>query len=399
MAYAAPLSERIRIQVEIFCENLADCVSSLSHNYKRPLLIVSGIAVLLTVRASRRGIKTAKMGGYGGYGGGAYGSYGAPKKKGLLSKVFGKKGAAATTTGYGATGSTSMYGGAGSTYGTVAGGMSSGYGTGAAGGGSAYSPGLRGTASAMGGTTGYGTTSTLGGGATSTYGSSLGGASSMNTMSRPGTTLGGGGGVAGGLGGAATAGGKSTANLADAQPQAVVALDASVHFYDYGGASGFSGQIETVQAFDAPNFVSQVLNQPGQNKVLVIDAGGLRSGMGAVFDGDMANAAVRNGWKGVIVNGAIRNAAQLSRMTTFGVKALGTSPKKGNAAMGQKGVAVTIGNSQLQPGWWVYADGDGVVMSQTDVSGGSFGSVGGGTSMMSSGGYGGGTAGSPLGGG
>eukprot|EP00584_Thalassiosira_punctigera_P015775 CAMPEP_0172555196 /NCGR_PEP_ID=MMETSP1067-20121228/58292_1 /TAXON_ID=265564 ORGANISM="Thalassiosira punctigera, Strain Tpunct2005C2" /NCGR_SAMPLE_ID=MMETSP1067 /ASSEMBLY_ACC=CAM_ASM_000444 /LENGTH=80 /DNA_ID=CAMNT_0013343709 /DNA_START=408 /DNA_END=646 /DNA_ORIENTATION=- len=79
MAYNAPLSERIRIQFEIFCENTADCLSSLSQDYKKPVLILSGIAVLLTLRSSRRGIRTAKMGGimgsgsYGSYGGGGYG--------------------------------------------------------------------------------------------------------------------------------------------------------------------------------------------------------------------------------------------------------------------------------------------------------------------------------------
>jgi len=42
----------------------------------------------------------------------------------------------------------------------------------------------------------------------------------------------------------------------------------------------------------------------------------------------MASAALRNGWKGVIVHGVVRNTAQLSRMQ-IGVKALGTSPIKG----------------------------------------------------------------------
>ena len=117
----------------------------------------------------------------------------------------------------------------------------------------------------------------------------------------------------GGMGGlgAAAAGGKSTATLADSNPTSIVSLDPSIHFYDYGGSASFSGQIETVQAYDSPNFVSQVLNQPGQNKVLVIDGGGIRSDMGAVFDGEMANAALRNGWKGVIVHGVVQNVAQL----------------------------------------------------------------------------------------
>eukprot|EP00571_Detonula_confervacea_P008847 CAMPEP_0172326002 /NCGR_PEP_ID=MMETSP1058-20130122/55296_1 /TAXON_ID=83371 /ORGANISM="Detonula confervacea, Strain CCMP 353" /LENGTH=543 /DNA_ID=CAMNT_0013042677 /DNA_START=548 /DNA_END=2175 /DNA_ORIENTATION=+ len=385
MAYSAPLSERIRIQLEIFCENCTDCFASLSQNYKRPVLILSGMAVLLTMRASRRGIKSAKMGGImggTGYSGSSYGGYGSTKKKGFLSKFRKTKQQSSSYGGYGAAGGygaggtgSSMYGvGAGSSYGAAAGGGLGSYGAAGGAAGSTYGAGLRGATAMGGGASAYG--SSLGGGA-----SSFGGASSM-TM--------------GGMGGAA-AGGKSTATLADSNPTSIVTLDPSIHFYDYGGSTSFFGQIETVQAYDAPNFVSQVLNQPGQNKVLVIDGGGIRPDMGAVFDGDMANAALRNGWKGVIVHGVVRNVAQLQR-SQIGVKALGTSPIKGKAAMGQKGMALNVGTTQLQPGWWVYADADGVVVSQTDISGGSFGGggLGGGASMMS-GGFG--SAGGMTGGG
>eukprot|EP00581_Thalassiosira_minuscula_P017613 CAMPEP_0183716168 /NCGR_PEP_ID=MMETSP0737-20130205/10169_1 /TAXON_ID=385413 /ORGANISM="Thalassiosira miniscula, Strain CCMP1093" /LENGTH=101 /DNA_ID=CAMNT_0025945389 /DNA_START=239 /DNA_END=540 /DNA_ORIENTATION=+ len=90
MAYNAPLSERIRIQIEIFCENVTDCLSALSQNYKRPVIVLSAIAVVLTMRSSRRGIKKAKMGGLGMASGGAYGAYGGgaygAKKKGFFSK-------------------------------------------------------------------------------------------------------------------------------------------------------------------------------------------------------------------------------------------------------------------------------------------------------------------------
>jgi regulator of ribonuclease activity A len=195
------------------------------------------------------------------------------------------------------------------------------------------------------------------------------------------------------------AGGKSTGSLADSNPTSTITLDPSMHFYDYGGVSSFSGQIETVQAYDAPNFVSQVVNTPGMNKVLIIDGGGMRPDGGAVFDGDMASAASRNGWKGVIVHGVVRDVQQLQR-TQIGVKALGSSPIKGKGAMGQKSAMLNIGGRQIQPGWWVYADGDGVVLSQTDISGGSFGGGGstmGGSSMMS-GGMSGGFGRSPMGG-
>jgi regulator of ribonuclease activity A len=168
-------------------------------------------------------------------------------------------------------------------------------------------------------------------------------------------------------------GGKGTASLADTNVGSVVALDPTVRLDDYGGSSSFHGQIETVQAYGTTDLVAQMLNQPGQNRVLVIDGGGARSDGAAAFDGIMASSATRNGWRGVIVHGYVRDVATL-RQVNLGVKALGASPIKGNGGMaGQQGVAVGIGATQFQPGWWVYADADGVVISQVDVSGGSFG--------------------------
>ena len=168
-------------------------------------------------------------------------------------------------------------------------------------------------------------------------------------------------------------------------------LDPSLHFYDYGGLGCFSGQVETVQAYNSPSYVGQMINSPGNNRILVIDAGGLQSNSGAVFGGPMAATALRNGWKGIIVNGLIRHASQLAT-TQFGVKALGTSPTNGSGQGGSRSGPVTLGTTQIQSGYWVFADADGVIFSQTDISGGQFSSGGGGF------GVGGGLGGSTLGG-
>lgn len=154
-------------------------------------------------------------------------------------------------------------------------------------------------------------------------------------------------------------------------------LDPSLHFYDYGGLGCFSGQVETVQAYNSPSYVGQMINSPGNNRILVIDAGGLQSNSGAVFGGPMATTALRNGWKGIIVNGLVRHASQLAT-TQFGVKALGTSPSNGSGQGGSSSGPVTVGTTQVQSGYWVFADADGVIFSQTDISGGQFSSGGGG---------------------
>ncbi|KAL3756192.1 hypothetical protein ACHAWU_007143 [Discostella pseudostelligera] len=405
MSYSAPLSERIRIQLEIYYENTTDCLASISKNYKRQL--VAGtilLMVLFTMRSSRQNIRSVKTMGYGSssgsesyYGGYGSSSYGSSKKGGLLSRLFGRKkssssyyggsgggGLYGTSLGGGAYGSSSgsMYGGGGGSSSLGGGGgMSSSYGSGGLGSSSSlYGGGLRGATTSMGG-------SSYGGGSSSSFGGSS---------------------FSGGMGGGGGTSGKSLATLVDSNPTSIVVLDPSIHFYDYGGSPSFYGQIETIQAFDSPNFINQVINLPGQNKVLLIDGGGIRSDLNAVFDYDMASIASRNGWKGVIVFGFVRNVSQLQRVSNFGVKALGTCPIKGKGDVGQKGIELSVGATLIQSGWWVYADNDGVVFSQVDISGGSFGggvssAFGGGgvggTSSMMSGGFGGGMSSSTSGGG
>jgi regulator of ribonuclease activity A len=193
--------------------------------------------------------------------------------------------------------------------------------------------------------------------------------------------------MSGGLG--MGGGGKGTVTLAESNPASVVALDPTVQLDTYGGSVSFHGQIETIQTMST-ELVSQVINQAGQNRVLVIDGGGSRSDGSCLLDGTMAESAIRNGWKGVIVNGYVCDVARLSR-TQLGVMALGTTPKKGLVGGGQQSIVISFGSTQFQNGWWVYADVDGVLLSQLDISGGSFGSSSGvgGSSMLTGGGFGG----------
>ncbi|KAL7446316.1 hypothetical protein ACHAXM_010396 [Skeletonema potamos] len=374
MSYSPPLSERIRIQFEILCENATDFMAS-SH-LKKPILVLVSIAVFMTMRNSRRSIKNAKMGGlmagnspYAS----PYGSAttaGATGKKGWLSGLFGKKttGASSTLSSYG--GLSSPYATSGSSYGAS---------MGLRGGATGTSP----YGSTLGGGLGTGTTGSYGTGSSS-FGSNFGGTGSFGSISSlGGSTMGFGSSLTGGGGT-----GKATADLADSNPSSVMIVDPSIHFYDYGGSVSFGGQIETVQAPDSPGMVTQVLSQPGQNKVLVIDGGGQMNS--AILDGQAASTAMRNGWKGIIVYGAVRNAATLQGLS-IGVKALGTNPRKGTGSMGQRGGVVNLSNAQLQSGWWVFADKDGILISQTDISGqggygssGSFGATSyGGTGMSS----------------
>ncbi len=70
-----------------------------------------------------------------------------------------------------------------------------------------------------------------------------------------------------------------------------------------------------------------------------------------------------NGWAGVIVNGAVRDASTL-RTLDIGIKALGTNPRKSTkTGAGERDVAVTFGGVTFVPGEIAYSDDDGIVVT------------------------------------
>ena len=111
--------------------------------------------------------------------------------------------------------------------------------------------------------------------------------------------------------------------------------------------------------------MKEILNQPNEGGVLVIDA---QENLHTAMVGDMiAGAGVDNGWAGIIVNGAIRDSQEIGTMD-IGVKALGTNPRKSaKDKVGKVDITVQFGGIEFVPGQYVYADADGIVVSETPV--------------------------------
>jgi len=130
---------------------------------------------------------------------------------------------------------------------------------------------------------------------------------------------------------------------------------------NYGGCEAFSGEIVTVKCFEDNSLVKEQLNTPGADKVLVVDGGG---SMRRALLGDMiAEAAVVNRWQGVVVYGCIRDVSAISEME-LGVQALATVPvKTEKRGIGDLNVPVCFGGVTFNPGEYVYADSNGVVVS------------------------------------
>lgn len=131
-------------------------------------------------------------------------------------------------------------------------------------------------------------------------------------------------------------------------------------FKDYGQRIKFSGQVSTVKCFEDNTLVKAAVDSPGLGRVLVVDGGAsLRR---ALVGGNLGKAAARNGWAGVVVDGCVRDSAELAACDV-GIRALALMPwptEKRNE--GQTDVAVQIQGVWVRPGDWLYADEDGIVV-------------------------------------
>jgi regulator of ribonuclease activity A len=141
-------------------------------------------------------------------------------------------------------------------------------------------------------------------------------------------------------------------------------------YRDFGGRSRFAGPVSTLRVFEDNSLVKAAVESPGTidtpegpvGRVLVVDGGAsLRR---ALVGGNLAAAAARNGWAGIVVHGAVRDVAELAACE-LGIRALGVVPMptlKRNE--GERDVAVQLQGIWVRPGDWLYADADGIVVTE-----------------------------------
>jgi len=132
-------------------------------------------------------------------------------------------------------------------------------------------------------------------------------------------------------------------------------------FKDYGKRIKFAGQVATVKCFEDNTLVKAAVDSPGHGRVLVVDGGA--SVRRALVGGNLGKAAAKNGWAGVLVDGCVRDSAELGECDV-GIRALGLMPlptEKRNE--GQSDVAVQVQGVWVRPGDWLYADEDGIVIA------------------------------------
>jgi regulator of ribonuclease activity A len=131
-------------------------------------------------------------------------------------------------------------------------------------------------------------------------------------------------------------------------------------FRDFGRRLAFHGAVSTVKCFEDNSMLKAAVESPGQGRVLVVDgAGSLRR---ALLGGNLGAAAARNGWAGLVIDGAVRDVAELARCE-LGIRALAAMPLPTERRdQGQRDVVLQLRGVWVRPGDWLYADADGIVL-------------------------------------
>jgi len=131
-------------------------------------------------------------------------------------------------------------------------------------------------------------------------------------------------------------------------------------FRDFGGRVRFHGSVATLQCLEDNTSVREAVQSAGYGRVLVVDGGGsLRR---ALLGGNLAAAAEKNGWAGVVIHGAVRDVEEMARCQ-IGIRALGLLPMATDKRHpGVVDVPIQIQGVWVQPGEWLVADEDGIVV-------------------------------------
>ena len=152
-----------------------------------------------------------------------------------------------------------------------------------------------------------------------------------------------------------------TTDLCDAHEDKVRVVEPM--FNSFGGRASFFGRIATLKLFEDNSLVRKALESAGEGRVLVIDGGGsLRR---ALVGDQLAALGVKIGWAGIVVYGCIRDSRAIGDMD-IGVFAIDTHPMKTlKKNVGDADIPVTFGGVTFNPGEWLYADEDGVLVTES----------------------------------
>lgn len=150
----------------------------------------------------------------------------------------------------------------------------------------------------------------------------------------------------------------STADLCDENDATVLRMP----WISYGGRRSADGIVETARTGPSNRVLWEVLGTPGENRILLVDGGGMNCRDALVGD-RLAGTALANGWQAIVVSGLVRDIDRL-RELALGLWALGATPARGGEeeGYGTSGGELFIRGEVVVPGMRLVGDADGLIV-------------------------------------
>ena len=155
----------------------------------------------------------------------------------------------------------------------------------------------------------------------------------------------------------------ATPDLSDAHPDA---RHLEFQLRLFGQRERFAGPVSTIACHADNSRVAEAVAEPGAGRVLLVDG---RGDLSRSLLGDrLAQLASDNGWSGLIIIGAVRDVEVIDQID-IGVQALGVCPVKTyKQGRGDRDVRLVLGAVEVKPGDWLYADRNGVLVSEHELT-------------------------------
>lgn len=151
-----------------------------------------------------------------------------------------------------------------------------------------------------------------------------------------------------------------TSDIYDEFGEALASL--SIPMENIGGRRQFHGPVRTIHCPGDNALLKQLITEPGDGTVLVVDGGGILET--ELLGGSMAQQLADNAWAGIVVYGAIRDRHEIAEIP-IGVKALGSNPRKSSKnGTGTVDTPLNIGGVSIVTGSMLYADDDGILVDR-----------------------------------
>ena len=154
-----------------------------------------------------------------------------------------------------------------------------------------------------------------------------------------------------------------TADICDEYPNKTQVLGPGYH--NFGGIEKCKGVVTTLK-LDKNNadLVALLRDEDGTGKVVVVD---VNQEYFAVVGENLMKFAQKNNYAGIIINGYVRDTEQIQEIPVA-LYALGTCSRKSiPPTQGERNVALSFGGVNFVEGDIVWADRDGVIVSQEDL--------------------------------